>query len=392
MSFSLFISSRYLTSRKKGTFISIISFMSVLGVAIGVAALVIVMSVYNGVTREMREKILGANPHVMVMTTRAGAFGADGAAVIDAVKSVPGVESASPFLYAEVLLSTPQGATGLVLRGLDPALSADAMPMLHHLESGSLENLSREDGPAGMLVGQDLARRFHLQVGSRVNLMSPAGQRTTAGFVPKLRSFRVEGIFKSGMSDFDSRLAYVSLSAAQELMGYVSGGLVFFGGVFGALPAAYLSARAYRVKLADFLPVLVPCTAVIGCLGRVGCFCAGCCYGVESGSCLAVVYPEGSLGAPAGVPLLPVQLFEAAWQLAIFLLLLWFTSRPARARFAAEFYILLYSPARFALEFLRGDAERGFLFGLSTSQWLALVSFLGASLCIFMRLRAKKPD
>lgn len=181
-------------------------------------------------------------------------------------------------------------------------------------------------------------------------------------------------------------------AGAQELMGYVSGGLVFFGGVFGALPAAYLSARAYRVKLADFLPVLVPCTAVIGCLGRVGCFYAGCCYGVESGSCLAVVYPEGSLGAPAGVPLLPVQLFEAAWQLTIFLLLLWFTSRPARARFAAEFYILLYSPVRFALEFLRGDAERGFLFGLSTSQWLALVSFLGASLCIFMRLRAKKPD
>ncbi len=223
MSFSLFIASRYLTSRKKGTFISIISFMSVLGVAIGVAALVIVMSVYNGVTREMREKILGANPHVMVMTTRAGSFGADGAAVIDAVKNVPGVESASPFLYAEVLLSTPQGATGLVLRGLDPALSADAMPMLHHLESGSLENLSRKSGPAGMLVGQDLARRFHLQVGSRVNLMSPAGQRTTAGFVPKLRSFRVEGIFRSGMSDFDSRLAYVTLDAARDIMGYPEG-------------------------------------------------------------------------------------------------------------------------------------------------------------------------
>ena len=73
-------------------------------------------------------------------------------------------------------------------------------------------------------------------------------------------------------------------AGAHELMGYVSGGLVFFGGVFGALPAAYLSARAYRVKLADFLPVLVPCIAVIGCLGRVGCFCAGCCYGDRSRS------------------------------------------------------------------------------------------------------------
>ena len=227
MSYSLFIASRYLTSRNKRTFISIISFMSVLGVAIGVAALVIVMSVYNGVTEEMREKILGANPHIMVMATQAGAFGPSAAKgegeVIERIRETPGVVSATPFLYAEVLLSTPQGATGLVVRGIDPASAGEAMPLLHHLESGSVDNLSRESGPAGMLVGHDLARRFNLRVGSRVNLMSPAGQRTTAGFVPKLRSFRVEGVFKSGMSDFDSRLAYVPLAAAQDLMGYPDG-------------------------------------------------------------------------------------------------------------------------------------------------------------------------
>ena len=124
MSYSLFIASRYLTSRSKRTFISIISFMSVLGVAIGVAALVIVMSVYNGVTEEMREKILGANPHVMVMATQAGAFGPEAARgegeVIERIRETPGVVSATPFLYAEVLLSTPQGATGLVVRGIDP--------------------------------------------------------------------------------------------------------------------------------------------------------------------------------------------------------------------------------------------------------------------------------
>ena len=227
MSYSLFIASRYLTSRSKRTFISIISFMSVLGVAIGVAALVIVMSVYNGVTEEMREKILGANPHVMVMATQAGAFGPEAARgegeVIERIRETPGVVSATPFLYAEVLLSTPQGATGLVVRGIDPVSAGESMPLLHHLESGSVEDLVRESGPAGMIVGHDLARRFNLRVGSRVNLMSPAGQRTTAGFVPKLRSFRVVGVFKSGMSDFDSRLAYVSLGAAQDLMGYPDG-------------------------------------------------------------------------------------------------------------------------------------------------------------------------
>ncbi|WP_298066789.1 lipoprotein-releasing ABC transporter permease subunit [uncultured Mailhella sp.] len=227
MSFPLFIASRYLVSRSKRTFISVISVMSVLGVAIGVAALVIVMSVYNGVTDEMREKILGANPHIMVMSTRAGAFDAvsangEGASPLERIRSVPGVVSAAPFLYAEVLLSTPGGATGLVVRGVDPA-QAETMPLLNRLEDGDAESLGKSGGPAGILVGHDLARRFHLRPGSRVNLMSPAGQRTTVGFVPKLKSFRVAGIFKSGMSEFDSRLAYVSLTAAQELMGFPAG-------------------------------------------------------------------------------------------------------------------------------------------------------------------------
>ena len=249
MSFPFFIAKRYLTARSKRTFISIISLMSVMGVAIGVAALVIVMSVYNGVTEEMREKILGANPHVLVLASQPGAF--DPASekedsgevpllkeggleedqrvsgsvtpVLDLVREVPGVVSATPFLYAEVLLSTPYGATGLVVRGIDPHQAAEAMPMLKKLQKGSVADLEKESGPAGILIGHELANRFKLRVGSRVNLMSPAGQRTTAGFVPKLKSFRVAGIFKSGMSDFDSRLAYTSLSAAQDLMGYPAG-------------------------------------------------------------------------------------------------------------------------------------------------------------------------
>lgn len=179
---------------------------------------------------------------------------------------------------------------------------------------------------------------------------------------------------------------------AGELLGYVSGGLVFFGAVPGGLGAARLSARAYRVRLADFMPLLVPALALVGALGRVGCFCAGCCYGVECASPLAVVYPACSLEAPPGVPLLPVQLFESAVQLALFLALLWFTSRPQRARFAAEFYLACYCPARFVLEFFRGDEVRGALWGLSTSQWLAAAGFLAVSLYFFMRSRHKMPD
>ena len=194
-----------------------------------------------------------------------------------------------------------------------------------------------------------------------------------------------------------AKLVYIitvlpEISSVSELAAHLRGGFVFFGGVLGAVPAAYLSARAYRVRLRDLMPVLVSCIAIIGCLGRVGCLCAGCCWGVESCSPLAVVFPEGSLGAPAGVRLLPVQLFEAAVQLALFFLLLWFTSERRRAQYAAELYLLCYCPARFVLEFFRGDTERGFLLGLSTSQWLAILVFFAVSLYIFICKRLKKPD
>lgn len=179
---------------------------------------------------------------------------------------------------------------------------------------------------------------------------------------------------------------------AGELLGYVSGGLVFFGAVPGGLGAAWLSARAYRVRLADFMPLLVPALALVAALGRVGCFCAGCCYGVECVSPVSVVFPAASLAAPPGVPRLPVQLFESAVQLALFFALLWFTAGPRRARFAAEFYLACYCPARFVLEFFRGDEARGALWELSTSQWLSAAGFLAVSLCFFMRSRRKMPD
>ena len=173
MSFPLFIASRYLTSRSKRTFISIISVMSVLGVAIGVAALVIVMSVYNGVTREMRDKILGINPHILVMASVPGAFQPPaeetaaektekdavqglGQPWVDAVLCVSNVTTVAPYLYAEVLLSTPSGATGLVVRGIDTDPAAGSMSLLGHLEKGTPEDfISSASGTPGMIVGQD---------------------------------------------------------------------------------------------------------------------------------------------------------------------------------------------------------------------------------------------
>ncbi len=252
MSLELFVASRYLMSRRKQTFISVISLVSVLGVAIGVAALVVVMGVYNGFTTSIRDKILGSNAHVLLMSSDFTAFDpplddAEGLAraertgaatpVLARVQAMPGVKAATPYVYTEVLLSTPRGATGLVLRGIDPVQAVEALPMLHTLDSGKVDNLLPPQhseagetgegvetaGPPGILLGKDLAVRFGLKVGDRVNLMSPAGQRTTVGFAPKIRPFRVQGVFKSGMTDYDSRLAYISLTAAQDLLGLPAG-------------------------------------------------------------------------------------------------------------------------------------------------------------------------
>ena len=119
MSFEFFVARRYLFSKRKQAFIYVISLMSVLGVALGVAALVIVLGVYNGLTTDMREKILGANAHGMVLSTLPDGFALD-PGVMDRVLATPGVTGATPFIYSEVMLSAGTGVKGHILRGIDP--------------------------------------------------------------------------------------------------------------------------------------------------------------------------------------------------------------------------------------------------------------------------------
>lgn len=229
MGFELFIALRYLFSKRQQAFISVISVMSVLGVAIGVGALVVVMGVYNGFTTDIRNKILGANSHIFVQSIAPELLDADEdgnggySAVADKIRQNPEVQAAAPFLYTEVLFSSPQGATGLVIRGIEPHKADEALTVLQHLKEGSLNDLVRPRGAQGIVIGEELANRFGLRVGSRVNLMSPSGERTTAGFVPKIISYRVGGIFRTGLNDYDSRLAFISLQSARELIGVPQG-------------------------------------------------------------------------------------------------------------------------------------------------------------------------
>lgn len=218
MSFEFFVARRYLFSHRKQTFIYVISLMSIIGVALGVAALVVVLGVYNGLTTDMRDKILGANAHGIVLSYIPDAFGKN-PGLRDEILRTPGVTGATPFIYTEVMLSSGDGVKGLMLRGVDPRTAPGVLSMLKAIKKGSINGLETGDGTPGIIIGEELAKHIGLGMGSRVNLLSPSGEKTTAGFQPRIRPFEVAGIFKTGMYEYDSSLAFVTLDAARELLG-----------------------------------------------------------------------------------------------------------------------------------------------------------------------------
>lgn len=248
MRFALFVALRYLFSRRKQTFIYVISLMSILGVALGVGALVVVLGVYNGLTTDMRDKILGANAHAIVLSYVPSAFARHGDVVAQS-RTVPGVTGATPFIYTEVMLSASGGVKGVVLRGIEPESAPRVLSMLRQIRSGSVQGLVREGIP-GILIGEELAKRLGLFLDSRVNLLSPSGQKSTAGHAPRIRPFVVVGIFKTGMFEYDSSLAFVTLDAARDVLG---------------LPADYLS--GVELTVADVYQADVTSAAVASALG-----------------------------------------------------------------------------------------------------------------------------
>ena len=228
MRFELFVALRYLLGRRKQTFISVISIISVVGVALGVAALIIVMGVMNGFTTDLREKIMGVNAHAMVLsgTNSMPAFGFDTGKKPETLDSlqkkvltVPGVTGAMPFIYAELMISGPAGVKGLVMRGVDPVTAPKVLTLVDRITQGKFEDIAKTEGLPGIVVGKELANRIGASVGSRVNLLTPTGDKGAAGFTPRIRSAKVVGIFSTGMFEYDSSLALVSLESAREFLG-----------------------------------------------------------------------------------------------------------------------------------------------------------------------------
>jgi lipoprotein-releasing system permease protein len=213
----------------------LMTLISIGGVAIGVWALTVVLSVMSGFSGDLKRKILGQTAHGMVLSYGEDDFG-DWRAVREQALKVRGVAGATPFLYNEVMLSTGQSVTGAILKGIDPATIGSVTDLPASLESGDLAWLSRPEGIVaaeraegarpppgralpGIVVGRELSRTLRLQVGDQVSVVSPFGDLGPAGPQPKSRPFRVAGIFYSGMYEYDSKFAYIDLPEAQRFFG-----------------------------------------------------------------------------------------------------------------------------------------------------------------------------
>ncbi len=197
----------------------------------GVMALIVVIAVMSGFSKDLRDKILGTNSHIVVTNiTQTGM--ADYETIIDKVKNAEGVSAVAPFILNQVMLTHGGNAIGVVVRGVDPTREAGVSDLEKNMVQGSLdmlsapEKISGKPSRHGIILGKELARRLRVRVDDAVSMVAPASRMTPMGLIPKIKLFKVVGFFESGMFEYDSNLAFISLSSAQiffALKGKVSG-------------------------------------------------------------------------------------------------------------------------------------------------------------------------
>jgi len=215
MKYEWFIGVRYLKAKRKQTFISIITVISIVGVMVGVMTLIIVLAVMNGFEKTLKEKILGTQAHLVLL--KASQKGMDHyEEVAKKVEGVRGVVSAAPFILNQVMLSSESSVSGVVLKGIDPDRVGRVTELAHNLKAGKLQDLKGVDEEAGIILGVELAKHLSVGINDSIQVISPFGTITPMGMMPKMKRFWVKGIFHSGMYEYDSTMAYVSLENAQK--------------------------------------------------------------------------------------------------------------------------------------------------------------------------------
>ncbi len=233
MGYELFVSLRYLKAKRKQIFISIISLISISGVALGVAALIITLSVMNGFRNDLREKIIGINSHIVVLDQRNMGL-EEPITAQKKVKRIESVVAVAPFVYGQAILKSGDRTSGAVIKGILPEETKKVAILLERLKEGNIDYLesslkgrggSRSEllpgNPArdenGIVLGAELAKNLNLSLGMNVVLISPMDMATHLGMIPRMEKFRVVGIFDSGMYEYDANLAYIFFPVAQEL-------------------------------------------------------------------------------------------------------------------------------------------------------------------------------
>jgi lipoprotein-releasing system permease protein len=217
MRFELFIALRYLLARRREAFISLISLISTIGVAVGVMALVVALALMTGLQGELRDRILGSTAHVYVWKT--GGLH-DYPAEVARIREVPGVTGAGPAILGKALIQTTRADAFITVKGIDPELEPQVTDLGRTLRSGSIADLSpqAEDDNPGILIGTDLAAQLGVSVGDSVTLTTPQGTLSPMGMVPRVRRARVAGTYALGLYEFDSAYGFVELDFARRLM------------------------------------------------------------------------------------------------------------------------------------------------------------------------------
>jgi lipoprotein-releasing system permease protein len=223
MRYEWFIGLRYLQSRRRERFISLITVISVLGVMIGVMTLNVVMGVMTGFEEVLRDRLLGINAHIAIM--KPGGVLQGYRELSHRVMKEQGVVAAAPLVYGQVMVTAGRRVAGVVVRGVDPKLTAAVVDITQYVKEGKLSDLAKlhavsADGQIseapGIIVGSRLAGQLGVSVGDSVQLVSPLGTPTALGLIPRIRRFYVAGIFESGMHEYDNTLVYMNLTDAQK--------------------------------------------------------------------------------------------------------------------------------------------------------------------------------
>lgn len=215
MRFELFLAKRFLMGQRYGVFRLVTTSIAIGGTAIGVAALLVTLAVMDGFRTDIQEKILGTQPHIVV-TSPFGSPLPDEPAIATALSSIPSIANHAPYISAQALIQSDRRVTGMMLRGIEPSAEIRLTKI-----GAALDEITwtRLDGSKSIILGQQLAESLGVQEGDMVTLLAPQEEGDVLAKAPRIRRYKVIGLFHSGMYEYDANLAYLSIANAQELLG-----------------------------------------------------------------------------------------------------------------------------------------------------------------------------